>query len=121
MESYEEKLAAMVASHNASKVEARENYRIQSKRKLRQTIETKINTVMIGALDAIEKEFGNLWGHGIPNNQKTSEQLSMLEIKDRLRTVILNNGNNQKRAAVTALDEYDVEWKRHHIQIDRKD
>lgn len=117
MGSYDDKLDAMVSHRNTLKVEAKDNYRFQSQRRLRQTIETKINTVMIGALDAIEKAFGDEWGQGTPNHLKSPKQLKMLEIKDKLRTEILNNGNNQKRAAIAAIEEYDVEWKRHHMEL----
>jgi hypothetical protein len=117
MDSYDEKLDAMVSHRNAIRIEAKDNYRYQSRRRLRQTIETKINTVMIGALDSIEKAFGDAWGHGTPNHLKTPQQLKMLELKDKLRTEILNNGNNQKRAAIAAIEEYDVEWKRHHMEM----
>jgi hypothetical protein len=117
MESYDGNLDAMVAHRRASRVEAKDNYKLQSRRRLRQTVETKINTVMIGSLDAIEKEFGELWGQGIPNHLKSPQQLKWLEVKDKLRTTILNNGNNQKRAAVSAIEEYDVEWKRHHVEL----
>ncbi len=121
MAHYDDTMEAMVAHRHSLKAEAKSNYQHQSRNRLRQTIETKINTVMIGALDAIEKAFGSEWAHGTPNHLKTPHQLKMMEVKDKLRTEILNNGNNQKRAAVAALDEYDVEWKRHHMDLTIKD
>lgn len=117
MGSYDEKLDAMAKFHKQLKADSKDNYKFQSRRRLRNTIETKINTVMIGALDAIEKAFGEEWGQNVPYQNKTPRQIKMLEIKDKLRTEILNNGNNQKRAAIAAIEEYDVEWKRHYLEL----
>lgn len=110
----DDKLDRLVRHRQEHKEASRENYKQQSRRRLQKAIETKINTTMIGAIAAIERNFGFLWGDGKPANQR---ELDMLALKDALRTEILNNGNNQKRAAVAEIGQYDVEWNRHHVDL----
>ena len=89
----------------------------ESKQRLQKTIETKINTTMIGAISEMEAKFGFLWGQGKPYSALTDKEIAMLRLKDEMRTAILNNGNNQKRGVIAELEQYEVEWKRHHIDI----
>lgn len=113
----DDKLRRIVSHRDQRQIAANDNYKFQSKRRLQKVIETKINTTMIGAISAVEQKFGKLWGQGKPINQLTEAELEMLALKDELRTEILNNGNNQKRAAVAEINQYDVEWKRHHMDL----
>jgi hypothetical protein len=113
----EDKFSKVVSHREGNKVATSENYRFQSKRRLQKTVETKINTTMIGAISAIEAKFGELWGQGKPPSQLTEKELGWLSLKDELRTEILNNGNNQKRAAVAEINQYEIEWKRHHMDF----
>lgn len=122
MDSYDRKLDELAAFRRGAVVEAKEKLKLKYKARLIRRIETNINTVMIGSLDAMERYFGKLWGQGLSNADKTDEQLEMTELKTRMRNEILNNGNSQKRAAIAAIEEYDVEWKRHTIDLNvRKD
>lgn len=115
--SVDDKFRQMQDYRNSRKIAANENYKHQSKRRLQKAMETKINTTMIGAISAIEEKFGFLWGQGRPASQLTDRELDMLALKDELRTEILNNGNNQKRAAIAEINQYEVEWKRHHMDL----
>lgn len=117
----ESKLEEMLAYQHSRKLNSEENYRQQSKRRLQKIIETKITTTMIGAISAIEQKFGFLWGQGKPTDELTSKELDMLALKDELRTEILNNGNNQKRAVVAEINQYDIEWKRYHMDLHVKE
>jgi hypothetical protein len=65
----------------------------------------------------MEQKFGFLWGQGKPTSQLTDRERDMLYLKEELRTEILNNGNNQKRAAVAEINQYEVEWNRHHMEL----
>jgi hypothetical protein len=113
----EDKFKQVANYREQHKLSSRENYQNQSRRRLQKIVETKINTTMIGSISAIEQKFGKLWGQGKPASQLTDQELEMLALKDELRTEILNLGNNQKRAAVAEINQYDVEWKRHHMDL----
>lgn len=117
MESNDDKLEKVVNHMKNQKVAACDNYKFQSKRRLQKSIETKINTTMIGAISAIEQKFGDLWGQGKPVSQLNDLEREMLTLKEELRTAILNNGNAQKRAAVVEIDQYEIEWNRHHMDM----
>jgi hypothetical protein len=119
--SIDEKLEQVVKYQEDQRIAASENYRHQSRRRLQRAVETKINTTMIGAIAAVEAKFGNLWGQGKPASELTDRELEMLALKDELRTEILNNGNNQKRAATAEINQYDIEWKRHHMELHVQD
>jgi hypothetical protein len=98
------------------KQEAVERYARQSKERMRRNMETKIRTTMIGSLSVIEEKLGFLWGQGKPRSQLTDQELAMEEIKDELRTEILNNGNNQLRAAAAEINQYDIKWNRYQLE-----
>jgi len=72
--------------------------------KLRQDIETKIKTTMIGAISRIEQSFGYLWNHGSDPISESHEMF--LEKWDVLRSDILNHGNNQIRSAHSILNTF---------------
>src|SRR5688572_14088527 len=66
-----------------------------SKRQLELIIDKKLQTSFIGAISAIEEEFGALWGDG--KRELTQEEKKWLDKWNRVRNRILNNGNNQIR------------------------
>lgn len=110
-------LRQMSEYRDAGKATSQDNYKQQSRERLRKNIESKIRTTMIGALSHVEQVLGFLWGQGKPKHTLTDEELSNEVLKEELRTAILNLGNNQIRAANSELGQYDVEWKRHHYQL----
>lgn len=114
----EDRLNRVVQHREAHIANSHDNYRQQSRVRLQKSVETKINTTMIGAIAAVEQKFGHLWGQGKSADQLTERELEWLAVKDALRTEILNNGNNQKRAAVAEIKQYEVEWKRHHLNME---
>jgi hypothetical protein len=70
------------------------------KEQLLTNIEKRFKTTMIGALARFEESFGYLW-------EDDSEKRIMFEkIWDETRNSILNNGNNQLRAAIDELSDY---------------
>lgn len=113
----EDKFKSIVEYRKQQRVTSQENCKYQSRHRLQRIIETKINTTMIGSLSAMEERFGVLWGQGKPIEELSQDELKWLAIKEDLRTEILNNGNNQKRAAIAEISQYDVMWKRHHIDF----
>lgn len=61
----------------------------------------KIQTTMIGALARFEEGFGYLWGHN--QDSLTPKQLEFKNMWDKVRTEILNNGNDQIRAGISEM------------------
>jgi len=83
---------------------------IHSKNVLKKHIQTKFKTTMIGSLDQFEQNFGHLWGHGLDDVELTDEQFDMRELWQLTRTEILNNGNNQLRAALAEVDNNTIHY-----------
>ena len=54
-----------------------------------------LKTLMIGAIDRIERQFGYLWGHDKPEEEITEEEHRMYEEFMDLRESILDHGNEQ--------------------------
>lgn len=69
---------------------------MSNKDKIRQQIEKRIKTTMIGALDKVEQNFGHLWGH-FKEGPLTAQEEEFAELWDYTRNQILNQGNNQIR------------------------
>ena len=83
---------------------------IHSRENLKRHIQIKFKTTMIGGLAKFEESFGNLWGHGLSAEELTDEQASYRELWQLVRTEILNQGNNQLRAAMSEVDNYTVTY-----------
>lgn len=88
-----------------------DKYRLDSKDRLSKILKKKIQTTMIGALSSIEEHFGFLWeGDG-----KQSKE--MQELYNKVRSEILDKGNNQARNIDAELAQYDVTWLRYQVNI----
>ena len=91
-------------------------YKLSSRNRLFEICKKKITTTMIGALDTIEKKFGQYWTP--KDGQKmTNEQLAIKALYEEIRREILDRGNHQIRNLETELSQYDVEWKRYTLQL----
>lgn len=93
------------------------NYQLYSRKRLIDNLTKKFNTTMIGALAEIEKEFGDLWGQGIDEQDLTKNERKMREKYLNLRTKILNNGNNQLRTAIEEINQYSTEWQKYKMDF----
>jgi hypothetical protein len=71
-------------------------------KKINQIIKKRIQTTMIGAIARFEENFGFLWGQD-KDIDLNSEQIRNLEIWEKTRTEILDNGNNQIRGAISEI------------------
>lgn len=89
--------------------------KIESKEKLSRTLKKKIETTMIGALSSIEEHFGFLWKSG--DGQLTKDQEIMKSLYNKIRSEILDKGNNQARNIDIELSQYDIEWIKYSIQL----
>lgn len=88
-------------------------YKADSKDRLSKILRKKIQTTMIGALSSIEENLSFLWE--TDNPKITKEQ--MKEIYNKIRSEILDKGNNQARNVDAELAQYEVEWLRYTLKI----
>lgn len=88
-------------------------YKADSKDRLSKILKKKIQTTMIGALSSIEENLGFLWEE---NNPKFTPE-DMKNIYNKIRSEILDKGNNQARNIDAELSQYEVEWLRYSIKI----
>lgn len=71
---------------------------------------------MIGALSTIEENFNFLWEN--PNGEPlTKDQEVMKNLYNKVRSEILDRGNNQARNIDAELAQYEVEWTRYQLKI----
>ncbi len=92
-----------------------EKYKIESRDRLSRILKKKIQTTMIGAISSIEENLGFLWNS--PSGELTKDQKIMKDIYQKIRSEILDKGNNQARNIDAELAQYDIEWLRYSIQI----
>lgn len=90
----------------------REAFLDASRDRLKSACLKKIDTTMIGALDAIEKELSPLIG-----DCSNVDQIMLKEAFLRARSKILDNGNNQKRAISDEIRHYVVDWQMYTITM----
>ena len=64
---------------------------------IKNILNKRFQTTMIGALFEFEKTFGYLWGQNKDYDNLTERELQFLDLWDATRNRILNNGNNQLR------------------------
>ena len=90
-----------------------DRYKDNSKRRLLNTVKKKFDTTIIGALAAFEEQFGELWGHGIPEERLDEDQIYWKEAWMEARAKILDNGNANLRAAQNEISQYTLSWNRY--------
>ena len=98
---------------NERRVSKDEKYKDNSKRRLLNTVKKKFDTTIIGALAAFEEQFGELWGHGIPEENLDEDQIYWKEAWAEARAKILDNGNANLRAAQNEISQYTLSWNRY--------
>lgn len=91
-------------------------YNIESRDRLAKILKKKIQTTMIGALSTIEENFGFLW-NSTSTEPLTAEQEEMKNLYNKVRSEILDKGNNQARNIDAELAQYEVEWLRYSIKM----
>lgn len=87
--------------------------------KLKSIVEKKLKTTMIGAVYAIEQEFGIIWdkknGYQDPSGAVPKELLDKLT---DVRDSILDLGNNQIRMIKTEIEEYfEIKQRIYHTEF----
>ncbi len=97
-----------------------EKYKVDSRDRLKKISVTKVKTTMIGALSAIEKHLGFLWGLDEDGNEPRTlspEEQQLKDVYEELRSEILDIGNQQIRNLSTELEQYEVSWNRYHMTL----
>jgi hypothetical protein len=91
---------------------------------LYQRSKQKILTTSIGALYAMEKQLGFLWGWvDTPDGESrkyvelTEEQLEFKQMYEKVRAEILDNGNDQMKIMLEDFSDYDIKRKKHKINL----
>jgi len=90
-----------------------QKHRHESKERLSSILKKKIQTTMIGALSSIEENLAFLWEEDSPKFTKQE----MKEIYNKIRSEILDKGNNQARNVDAELSNYNISWLRYSIKI----
>lgn len=91
-----------------------EMYLDSSHANLTNSITKRFNTTTIGCLEILEKNLGELWGHGLLPRDCTKAQLELRERWKAVRKLILDHGHGQKRLTVEELQKYIVKFKRYN-------
>ena len=102
--------------HDAMKKRHEEKISQSSRKRLKEIVEKRIRTTMIGALAELERSsFGKLFGYDKTN--LTEEERKWKIIWDEIRTNILNQGNNQLREAVRDLEQFEAKFKPYRTEF----
>jgi hypothetical protein len=91
-------------------------YKNDSKDRLSKILKKKIQTTMIGALSTLEENFSFLWTNE-SGGPLTKDQETMKTLYNKVRSEILDRGNNQARNIDAELAQYEVEWMRYQIKM----
>jgi hypothetical protein len=93
-----------------------DRYREVSKKKLMDSVATKMRTIMIGALAKMEAEMGYLWGDNHDKPLSKFEQDMQVRWQN-IRNHILDLGNNNIRAVEQELAQYNMTWERYKTDL----
>ena len=108
--------ADLVRKNTDYKQKREEKYKVDSKERLSKILKKKIETTMIGALSSIEEHFGFLW-EAAQGSTPSEEQAIMKDLFQKVRSEILDKGNNQARNVDAELSQYSVEWLKYSMKI----
>lgn len=89
-------------------------YKIDSRDRLAKILKKKIQTTMIGALSSMEENLGFLWKND-SEEPLTKDQELLKSLYNKIRSEILDRGNNQARNIDAELAQYDIEWLKYQI------
>jgi hypothetical protein len=98
-----------------------EKYKDNSKRRLLNTLKKKFDTTIIGSLAAFEEQFGELWGHGLPEEKLDEDQIYWRDAWMEARAKVLDNGNANLRAAQNEVSQYTLSWNRYVTNFQFRD
>lgn len=108
--------AELIRAKADYKKQREDKYKVDSKDRLAKILKKKIETTMIGALSTIEENLGFLWNNE-DGSPLTDEQSIMKELYQKVRSTILDKGNNQARNVDAELAQYNVEWLKYQVEM----
>lgn len=108
-------LSDIVKNRSDYKKTRESKYKQESRERLSKILKKKIQTTMIGALSSIEENLGFLWNS--ESGKLSDDQKIMKDLYQKIRSEILDKGNNQARNIDAELAQYDVEWLKYSIQM----
>jgi hypothetical protein len=88
-----------------SEEDKRKDFLNKSNERLKIACLKKIDTTMIGSLDIVEKEINEA-----ARNLSKEDSITLRDAYSRIRSKILDNGNNQKRATNEEFKHYTISW-----------
>jgi len=115
MPSKEEELAAL---RREQKILHSGRIARDSQNRLKKIAHKKFRTCFIAALSEFENTFGlELWGHNLPDDQLTPEQIANKIRWEQVRKNILDKGNAQSRALGMEIDLHKIEFKGYFMEF----
>lgn len=91
---------------------------IPDKYRLKKCIETSMKTVCVGALSAFERDFGHLWGHGVPEDQLTDEEKAYRERWEETREQVFDRYHKSQDIVLGVYDRVSVKNKRFYERFE---
>jgi hypothetical protein len=91
-----------------------QKFKEDSRDRLSKILKKKIQTTMIGALSSIEENFSFLWDN---DDVSENDKAIMQNLYQKVRSEILDKGNNQARNIDAELSQYDIQWLRYSVKI----
>lgn len=92
-----------------------DRYKSDSRDRLSKILKKKVETTMIGALSSVEEHLSFLWESD--DGDPSPEQKIMSEIYQKVRSEILDKGNDQARNVDAELAQYEVKWLKFKSEI----
>lgn len=96
--------------------EKEQEYKKVSRDRLLKICQSKMKTIMIGALASIEAKFKSYWTPE-PGQKISNEQMLLQKLYSEIRQEILDKGNTHIRNLEQEFDQYSIEWKRYNMQL----
>lgn len=89
-------------------------YLEQSKQRLKNIVDKKIQTTMIGALSAFEEIIlGSVFFDNLPDEEK----VELEDLYNKCRSKILDTGNTAKRNLTEEFQHYTINWDRYTVNL----
>lgn len=96
-----------------------EKYKRDSKKRFSDILEKKFKTTTVGCISALEEIFGFLWDENVEPVELSHGDF--YDLYQLLRAKMFDLGNAQKRNMLAELEQYEIEWKRYHLQLPVKE
>lgn len=111
---YNQKLSGYVSDRNKYDKNVEKG---SGKRRLNDVLKKLLTTLMIGSISEFEKHFGEDWGHGLMDDQRTDDQLDDKAVWNQCREKIMDLGNKLIKDMNKELNNYNVESVKYQIKF----